>query len=300
MRQRRHGFTLVELLVVIGIIALLISILMPALISARAQAKTVQELSNYKQIYNAVAFYANTNQGFLPYAGTDTQPVPSKGTWGASGTNASIYFELAQHMGYSNVDNQVWEARVPDIFRCNEFTGDQDYGAGVWCPWVMRTVRFNPRGFPGPDQYRANGAAGAEPMSGEWPQRKLSSVRDSASKIAFWECEVSVNWNMTAVPSAIRLDGWRWSWGHQYCDPAKADWDNNHLKDNLDPGRNREETGYFSGDGATVRFRHNNQTTTVVTFFDGHAEARKLTNTLDPNGNKLADIKVGEMCINRH
>src|SRR5687768_7841199 len=119
MRQRRHGFTLVELLVVIGIIALLISILMPALSSARAQAKTVQELSNYKQIYNAVAFYANTNQGFLPYAGTDSQPVPSKGTWGASGTNASIFFELAQHMGYSNVDNQVWESRVPEIFRCN-------------------------------------------------------------------------------------------------------------------------------------------------------------------------------------
>ena len=302
MRQRRHGFTLVELLVVIGIIALLISILMPALSSARSQAKTVQELSNFKQIYNAVAFYANANQGLLPYAGTNNAPPPSLGTWGASGTNASIYFELAQQMGYTQVDNQVWESRVPDIFRCNEFSGYEENGgaaAGVWCPWVIRTVRFNPRAFPGYDQYTANAPGGS--MVGEWPQRRLSSIRNSASKIAFWEAEVSINWNMTTVPNAIRLDNWRWSWGHQYCDPAKADWDNNHLKDNIDPGKNREETGFFSGDGATIRFRHNKESTTVVAFFDGHAEARKLTDQrAQDTGNRLADIKVGEFCINRH
>ncbi|HWE02695.1 MAG TPA: prepilin-type N-terminal cleavage/methylation domain-containing protein [Tepidisphaeraceae bacterium] len=63
--KRRCAFTLVELLVVIGIIAVLISILMPALTLARRAANTIVCSSNMKQITLAMLVYSNANNGAI-------------------------------------------------------------------------------------------------------------------------------------------------------------------------------------------------------------------------------------------
>jgi len=65
-RKQKSAFTLVELLVVIGIIALLIAILLPALSKARKQARRTQDLSNIRQVAIACVAYATENKGDWP------------------------------------------------------------------------------------------------------------------------------------------------------------------------------------------------------------------------------------------
>jgi len=65
--MRRDGFTLVELLVVVGIIAALLTLIVPALGRAKDQARLVACQSNLKQIGTAVHAYAHDYRGHIPF-----------------------------------------------------------------------------------------------------------------------------------------------------------------------------------------------------------------------------------------
>ena len=99
-QHNERAFTLVELLVVIGIIAVLIALLMPALSAAREQSKSVKCLSNLRSLGQATFMYAAQNGGYFPishnslgdewdFTRTPGGIVPGI-VWAGGGTNLAV------------------------------------------------------------------------------------------------------------------------------------------------------------------------------------------------------------------
>src|SRR4051794_608267 len=76
--RRTRGFTLVELLVVLGIITVLISILMPAISMARSQARKTACKSQLRQLGTAFRMYLNENRERYPLAAALPSVNPNK------------------------------------------------------------------------------------------------------------------------------------------------------------------------------------------------------------------------------
>jgi prepilin-type N-terminal cleavage/methylation domain-containing protein/prepilin-type processing-associated H-X9-DG protein len=120
---RAAGFTLVELLVVIGIIAILIAILLPSLQSARRQAAMVQCQSNMRQIAMGLIMYIDANKGKHPPATISDRPSHNSvegGFWWPQALVRGGYVKAPSvyHAPNSSTSNKLFNKS--NVFRCPE------------------------------------------------------------------------------------------------------------------------------------------------------------------------------------
>lgn len=115
MRQR--GYTLVELLTVIGIIALLAALLFPVFATARGKAREITCLSNLRQIGMAIRMYSQDYDDLYPYALDPTDRYTPQIWGGFPDFQAQIPF---MHMLHEVLQPYI---KSPEIFHCPADTG---------------------------------------------------------------------------------------------------------------------------------------------------------------------------------
>lgn len=134
-RQRRGGFTLVELLVVIGVIAILVAILMPALQKARRAAIVTHCQSTIRGIMQSVAMYQSANKGAFPYQNAWYNRSPNPGVLAGVDNTATPSW-------ISVLIRDKYLARNGKAYQCYErnYRADANYGYETGTSYVANGV----------------------------------------------------------------------------------------------------------------------------------------------------------------
>lgn len=170
----RDGFTLVELLVVISIVALLVSLLLPALSSAREVAKSVVCGSNQRQLGVIYAVFEQEH-GHLPICLRNSESS-TLSSW----VNMLLGSEEAQFTGPESA-NYAGSDYSPDIWNSlNYFNGYP--GDIIWCPQTPRKpISYLNGGYAQTDRYlRHTGTMDVVKSSSRWKLSLLDTWKENS------------------------------------------------------------------------------------------------------------------------
>jgi prepilin-type N-terminal cleavage/methylation domain-containing protein len=279
---RNAGFTLVELLVVIGIIAVLIAILLPALNRARQAANTLDCEARLRQMGQALHIYVTSNKGSLPWGGVNNASNPA----------AKVQFwwwtyTLSEVMSKSTVAADGTIARLSPVFR------DKDTVVATDEPNAVNHYTANPRLFyradtPDESPFLFGGSSGL--LANTYAQRRIGNVKRSDRVMAIWDAPQTLDSQGNAYPIAESIDAWGWYNTGLVINPQSA----TRLDRAILPGQigvsgisdgkaaqkkfNSDAQFAFGGNGwqSHLRFRHMNNTTLATLLVDGHVEIRKV------------------------
>jgi prepilin-type N-terminal cleavage/methylation domain-containing protein len=206
VHNQQNAFTLVELLVVIGIIALLISVLLPALNKARQQANLIDCQSRLRQMGQALNIYSSENNGLIPFSDVRYDPTVSTqwlaGTAPPSSAEFSWYwdFTLSQEIQANILGPDNLVHNLSPIFHDVD-TIDATYGRYV------NHYTCNPRIFH--DNYEAETLLGGATILPQYVKNpKLSNIKPSSSFL-FWDAPQVFDWGPgnVAYEQATEIDG---------------------------------------------------------------------------------------------